>query len=500
MQPYKLALDRDIDKSALAVTYPEYQLPNVILITGGTGFLGTNIVRALEKQKGVKKIIAFDLVERKISDDPRVMVVAGNLLDSAMLRDTLTKHGVGCVIHTASPHPNADAAVLHKVNVQGTEAVIAACRAAGVHNLVATSSASVVWEGTPHAGVDESVPYPSWYRDVYAETKAMAEQAVMRAGKEQGKDIITIALRPHAIFGPEDRQMVPTLVEVAKAKKNKIIIGDGTNLVDHTYIGNVVHSHLLAAQTAHSYWSKNGTGVGCPANGKTYFITNGEPRPIWDVLNGFWLGLGYDSAYLRLPYRVALYLSFIAQAGASLASLIRGKKVEITFSPSRMQIVGTEHYYNISAAKKDIGYTPLWNMDQGIYLALLSFAALRNKTPSRLTVSKARDGNLVALGLVKDIYLHEQRMASKANKGPVDPSNLREISAEEVSKHTYEDDLWVVIKGLVYDLTEYVDMHPGGLDILKHAGGDATEGFNGPQHPASVQDTVQKFLIGRLKK
>ena len=72
-------------------------------------------------------------------------------------------------------------------------------------------------------------------------------------------------------------------------------------------------------------------------------------------------------------------------------------------------------------------------------------------------------------------------------------------TAAEVAKHASKDDVWVVIKGKVYDLTEFVDEHPGGVEsIMKRAGADATEGFFGPQHPSRVHDMVEEYLIGEL--
>jgi cytochrome b involved in lipid metabolism len=86
------------------------------------------------------------------------------------------------------------------------------------------------------------------------------------------------------------------------------------------------------------------------------------------------------------------------------------------------------------------------------------------------------------------------------NDGFADEASLPFYTAADVAKHATKDDLWVIIDGKVYDLTRYVDPHPGGEGILNHAGGDSTEGFHGPQHPDHVHVTLRKFLIGKLKK
>lgn len=75
---------------------------------------------------------------------------------------------------------------------------------------------------------------------------------------------------------------------------------------------------------------------------------------------------------------------------------------------------------------------------------------------------------------------------------------LRGISAEEVARHRIEKDLWIIIDNEVYDLTKFVPDHPGGRAILRNAGGDATAGFHGPQHPNRVYNMLPDFHIGHL--
>lgn len=493
---YALELPVDMDDQVRAIDYPQYDLPKNILITGGCGFLGGNIVEALVKQDGVKTIVAFDLRTRFLSHDPRVHVVQGDLTDEASLVALLRKHNIQCVIHTASPHPNLNnKGIFLKGNVEGTRGVIAACKAARVPTLVYTSSASVVWAGSPHEGVDESVAYPKVFRDYYAETKAAAEKLVMAAGSEE---LITISLRPHAIFGPGDRQMVPTLVDTAKEGKNGTIVGGGNNMVDFTYIGNVVHSHMLAAQTAHKHLATAGSGKGLSANGRTYFITNGEPLPFWDFLNWIWLGLGYDSATKRVPYYLVLTIAYINQFIADL----RGA-AELRLSPARIQIIGTVHWYSIAAARKDLGYAPLWNLKQGLYLMLRTFQADRNKKPSKLVLDKARKGNLVRLGLVA--YTTPSDADPRARKYPfldpaTDPKDLPSFGVQEISWHNQFADCWLIVDGLVYDVSSYVFVHPGRPEnIMKNAGKDTSKGFHGPQHPTHAADTLSAFLIGKVE-
>ena len=462
----------------------------------------------------MRTIVVFDIVEGKFENAPpgRVVVVKGDLVRGSSLLDAIKAHGVGAVFHVASPHPNGtNKRVFHDVNVVGTAAVIKACLDGGVRTLVYTSSASVVWQGAAQEGLDESTPYPTAFRDYYAETKAAAEKLVMEAGSAHGGALVTISLRPHAIWGPRDPQMVGTTIAIAKAGRMAGIVGDGTNVVDWTYVGNVVHAHMLAAAVGHKTAAGagaagKGKGAGaapsrCPASGRTYFITNDEPLPFWQFMNSLVLAFGYDTSSFRMPYAPLVALATAVQAVVSLVNACRppAKQISLTFSPSRLQIAGTAHWYSIAAARRDLGYAPLWSLAQGLYLTVNAFPALKNPHPSPATLEKARKGNLVALGLVT-----EPRDAIKAgaelgaNQQFHDEATLPLISLAEVARHCTQTDAWVIIDGVVYDVTDYVDAHPGGDEILRNVGGDASVGFHGEQHPAHVFETVKKFAVGRL--
>jgi len=366
-------------------------------VTGGAGFLGRNIVSTLTAQ-GIK-VVVFDF-DSRYQAPAGVTFVHGNLVDKAQVLKALRDNRIELVFHVASPDPNStNKKLFTDVNVTGTANVIAACREAGVRSLVYTSSASVVWQGKAQDGVDESVPYPASFRDFYAQTKAEAEAMVMAAGKEASNNLTTISLRPHAIFGPNDRTMVPTVVEMAKAGKSKVIVGDGSNIVDWTYVGNVVHSHMLAAQVAQA------EGPACKASGRTYFITNGQPMPFWVFMNWILLGLGYPPASMRMPFKLLLGIATVAQAvlGFINSTLRAGKApLTMTLSPSRLQIAGTAHHYDITAAKRDLGYAPLWDMQTAVYLTLRHFEYMRVLRPKGAALENARRGNLIALKLLFD--------------------------------------------------------------------------------------------------
>lgn len=160
--------------------------------------------------------------------------------------NAVTKSGAQIVIHTASPTHGLGKEVYELVNVTGTDNVIEACKSAGVGKLVYTSSASVIYSGTENViNADERLPFPKVPLDAYNETKARAETMVLGANGQGG--LLTCALRPSGIFGPGDRQAISGFYQVIKNGQTKFQIGDNSNLFDWTYVGNVAHAHLLAA-------------------------------------------------------------------------------------------------------------------------------------------------------------------------------------------------------------------------------------------------------------
>lgn len=439
----------DATKSrALKIKFPKYtNLPRKCLVTGGSGFLGRHLVDALLEQGC--NVTVFDL--RKGFSDERVTFIEGNLVKKS---DVLAAcQGMEVVFHVASPAHDAPGPVLQKVNVDGTQTLVDCCIEAGVPRLVFTSSASVVFPGADQINANESTPYPATFRDVYSRTKAEAEQIALKGVAQSGGKLSVVSVRPHSLFGPRDPTLLPTLVKTAKAGKTKFAIGNGKTLSDFTYVGNVVQSHLLAAERATPK---------SPANGKPFFITNDAPIPFWGFMSTLLHGLGYTYPSRRLPYPVILALSHIV---AGFLALLRPlKRIEVAFTPARMVLCGTEHWYDITEAKRDLGYTPLWPMAEALYLTLRSFTALRNPEAPTGTFTNTTDPWTVA----------------------------------EVAAHNKPDDAWLIIDGLVYDITHYIDVHPGGDKILGQVGGDASAAFHGPQHPSHVNETVKRFCIGRV--
>lgn len=241
-----------------------------------------------------------------------------------------------------------------RVNVQGTRNVIQACLDAAVPSLVFTSSPSVIADGSNLCGIDESCPYPDRYQAFYPETKARAEREVL-AANQQGV-LKTVSLRPHLIWGPGDTNLIPTILAKAKAKK-LVRVGDGTNLVDLTYIDDCVEAHLLAMQAL----SSNPQQVA----GKAYFISQGDPVRLWDWINQVLVQNGLPKVTRTVTPRTALLAARVLEAGARILEAFNFS-VEPALTTFLVKEMSTSHYFSIEAAKRDLGFKPSLTVEQAM--------------------------------------------------------------------------------------------------------------------------------------
>lgn len=324
------------------------------LVTGGGGFLGQAIVRALRKRGDAVRSFSRNSYENLKASGAEQHT--GDLADSSSVAAAV--QGCEVVFHVAAkPGIWGDYAGYHRANVTGTQNVIAACRAQGVRRLVYTSSPSVVFDGRDMEGVDESVPYPARYAAHYPKTKAMAEQLVRAANDAQ---LATVSLRPHLIWGPGDNHLLPRLV--ARARAGQLArIGSRSNLIDTVYVDNAAEAHLLAAERL---------APGSPVAGKVYFISQGEPVPMWEMVNRLLAAAGAPRVMRSVPTWLALALASVFET----AHRISGKAGEPRLTRFVVHELSTAHWFDISAARRDLGYAPAISIAEGLERLRESFA------------------------------------------------------------------------------------------------------------------------------
>ncbi len=315
-----------------------------VLVTGGGGFLGSEIVQRLVHQNNNVRSLSRRFYTRL--DNLGVDQIQGDIADSLIVNKACK--GCDIVFHTAAkPPPWGKYRDYYKTNVTGTQNVINGCLRHNVSRLVYTSTPSVIFDGTDMEGVNESVSYPVRYNAFYPKSKAMAEKLVVRTA---GEHLRTVVLRPHQIWGPGDPHFVPRLI--ARAKKLKQI-GNGKNLVDTTYIGNAVDAHILAADKL----KENLT-----LSGNIYFISQGAPIPAWEMINAILKAAGLGPVKGKMHRKTAWLI------GAILEFLYKTFRLPGEPQMTRFiaDAVATAHWFDISAARNDLGYVPRISIEEGL--------------------------------------------------------------------------------------------------------------------------------------
>lgn len=333
-----------------------------VLVTGASGFLGRAICAQLVAQgHGVR---GFQRTAHPLLEHLGVDQRSGDLGDLGALMDA--SEDVDAVIHSASMlsiWPPLDA--IYDTNVRGTDHVLAACELNGVRKLVYTSSPSVVHAGRSLEGVDESTPYAKKFSSAYAHTKAMAEQRVLEAN---GPEIATVALRPQFIWGPGDVNLMPRVVARARAGRLRLV-GDGHQRVDTVYVDNAAHAHLLALDKL---------AIGSPVAGKAYFISQGEPVTHEHLINAWLLASGMPPETRHISPRLARAL------GVVLETLYRafGATSEPAVTRFIAEQMSTSHWFNIDAARRDLGYAPQVSITEGLHRLTQQMRNERDQAPA----------------------------------------------------------------------------------------------------------------------
>jgi 2-alkyl-3-oxoalkanoate reductase len=316
------------------------------LVTGGGGFVGRAVV---------SRLLALGVQTRVIGRQryPQVegagaTCIVGDIADRDALYQAV--QGVDVVFHVA-----ALAGIwgswsdYYRVNVQGTANVIEACRNAKVPFLVHTSTPSVVFNGEDICGGDERLPYGRDFLCHYAKSKAMAERMVLAA---TGDDLKTCALRPHLIWGPGDPHLLPRLLERGREKSLRQV-GDGSNLVDISYIDNVAEAHILAAS--------NLAGPGT-ADGKAYFISQGEPVRLWQWINELFSRMAVPPVEKRVTLNTAYRLGRALEIVYTLLRL----RQEPRMTRFLAEQLAKSHYFSLAQARRELGYEPLVSTEEGL--------------------------------------------------------------------------------------------------------------------------------------
>ena len=326
-----------------------------ILVTGGTGFLGRRLVERLLAEG--RRVTVLGRTPAPDLEKRGVRFIRASLDDAAAVNAACA--GIETVFHTA-----AKVGVwgryddFFRTNVLGTRALLEGARTHGVQRLIYTSTPSVVYNGRDLANADETLPLTTDCPSPYPLTKAIAEREVLAANSA---NLRTIALRPHLIWGVGDPHLVPRVLARARAGRLRII-GSGQNRVDMVHVENAVDAHLLAETALRQCHLLSDQPAGSRrADGRAFFITNGEPVVLWDWINHLLTALGEPTVTKKISLGAATAI------GAICENLWR--MLPVRSEPPMTRFIAAElakdHWFDISAARRDLGYSPRISMAAG---------------------------------------------------------------------------------------------------------------------------------------
>jgi len=310
-----------------------------VLVTGASGFLGRAV--AAEILAAGHEVSCF---QRRPSGVSGTHDLLGSVTEAQDLRHAVI--GMDAVVHLAAKVSLAgDPRDFEAVNVGGTRSLLAAAADAGVSRFVFVSSPSVAHSGASIVGSDAGPADPARARGDYARTKAQAELLALDADSPIMR---VVAVRPHLVWGPGDTQLVARIVERARAGRLPLL-GHGAALIDTTYVDNAATAILAALERTRE------------VHGRAYVITNGEPRPVAELLAGMCLAAGVHPPAWSVPAGVAR----LAGSAIEAAWRVRPGADEPPMTHFLAEQLSTAHWFDQRRTRADLHWTPQVSLDEG---------------------------------------------------------------------------------------------------------------------------------------
>jgi 2-alkyl-3-oxoalkanoate reductase len=318
-----------------------------VLVTGASGVVGGATTRALATQ-GFR---VRALQRRALPDDLRelgVEEIRGDLLDHDALRRACAD--VDVVVHAAARvEVTGPWSEFERVNIEGTQRILAAAAEAGAGGFVLVSSPSVAHSGSALVAADADPADPDHAGSHYSRSKAIAEQHVLG----HTGPMATVAIRPHLVWGPGDTQLTARIIDRARSGK-LVLIGDGAALVDTTYLDNAADSLVAAVQR-----------VSTPeVRGRAFVVSNGQPRTVAEMVTRIAQAAGAPGPRARIPYPIARFAGHIVAAAWERS----GRTGDPVITPFLAEQLATAHWFDQCATQAALDWRPRVSIDEGFAL------------------------------------------------------------------------------------------------------------------------------------
>ncbi len=316
-----------------------------VLVTGASGLLGGGVARAL-----VARGDDVTVLQRRPSG-VNAREVRGDITDPDAVATAV--RGCDAVVHLAAKVNVTGAwADYERTNLHGTDVLLRACREAGVARMVFVSSPSVAHTGTSLVGAGAGPADPEHARGHYARSKAMAEQRALAADRRS--ELAVVAIRPHLVWGPGDTQLVERIGRRARSGRLPIL-GSGAPLVDTIYIDNAVDAMVTALDRCEQ------------VRGQAFVVTNGEPRPIGEIISAWATATGAPAPSRHVPAALAR----LAGSGVDAVTAVRQRLGhDVSTDPPLTRFLAeqlsTAHWFDQRHTREALGWAPRIGLDEGV--------------------------------------------------------------------------------------------------------------------------------------
>lgn len=325
-----------------------------VLVTGAGSLLLGGVAAALHARGD--EVVCLQRHSATFEGSDQVQQVLADARDQTAVQRAAT--GCDAIVHGAAKVGVVGTWVeFEGVNVKGTSNVMFNARTCGVSRVVYVSTPSVAHSGHSIVGAGADAAVIGRKGAYYAESKALAEQAALAANTDE---LGVVAIRPHLVWGPGDTQLVGRIVERAAAGR-LAMVGDGSALIDSTFIDNAISAHVAALDAVRP---------GGVCAGRAYVIANGEPRTVSELIEGICVAAGVPFAPRHVPTKVALGVGSVVER---VWPRLRDDEPPITRFLAEQ--LGTAHWFDPRPARDDLGWSPHVSLDQGFELLRQWFVA-----------------------------------------------------------------------------------------------------------------------------